>query len=102
VVQSAAKLLIEPIFEADLEPSAYFDTIPHDSLIQLVARRIVDRNILHLDQDVVEGSGGRTRREWEATNDGRTNEPLRDSPRRNCYSSNAKDNFNFDHVLRYR
>src|SRR5204862_3275606 len=82
VVQSAAKLLIEPIFEADLEPSAYgyrpkrsahdairevhkllytgykdvvdadlskyFDTIPHDELIQSVARRIVDRNILHL------------------------------------------------------
>ena len=82
VVQSAAKLLIEPIFEADLEPSAYgyrpkrsahdairevhkllctgykdvvdadlskyFDTIPHDELIQSAARRIVDRNILHL------------------------------------------------------
>jgi RNA-directed DNA polymerase len=82
VVQSAAKLLTEPIIEADLEPSAYgyrpkrsaqdairevhkllcagckdvvdadlskyFDTIPHDELIQSVARRIVDRNILHL------------------------------------------------------
>jgi RNA-directed DNA polymerase len=82
VVQSAAKLVIEPIFEADLEPSAYgyrpkrsaqdairevhrllcagykdvvdadlskyFDTIPHDELMQSVARRIVDRNILHL------------------------------------------------------
>jgi RNA-directed DNA polymerase len=82
VVQSAAKLVIEPIFEADLEPSAYgyrpkrsaqdairevhqllcagyrdvvdadlskyFDTIPHNELIQSVARRIVDRNILRL------------------------------------------------------
>src|ERR1022692_3553571 len=82
VVQTAAKIVLEPIFEADLEPSAYgyrpkrsaqdairkvhkllcdgytevvdadlskyFDTIPHCELIQCVARRIVDRNVLHL------------------------------------------------------
>jgi RNA-directed DNA polymerase len=82
VVQTAAKLVLEPIFEADLEPSAYgyrvqrsaqeaiarvhellcqgyvdvvdadlskyFDTIPHRELMQCVARRIVDRNLLHL------------------------------------------------------
>lgn len=82
VVQTAAKLMLEPIFEADLEPSAYgyrpkrsahdaiqevskllcegytdvvdadlskyFDTIPHCELMQCVARRIVDRNMLHL------------------------------------------------------
>ena len=82
VVQTAAKLVIEPIFEADLEPSAYgyrpkrsaqdairevhklvcegytdvvdadlskyFDTIPHKELLQSVARRIVDRDMLHL------------------------------------------------------
>jgi RNA-directed DNA polymerase len=82
VVQSAVKLLIEPIFEAELEPntygyrpkrsandairrvhkllgegytdvvdadlSKYFDTIPHCELMQCVARRIVDRNVLHL------------------------------------------------------
>jgi RNA-directed DNA polymerase len=82
VVQGAAKLVLEPIFEADLDPSAYgyrpkrggpdaikevhellcrgytdvvdadlskyFDTIPHRDLIQSVARRIVDRNILRL------------------------------------------------------
>lgn len=82
VVQTAAKLLIEPIFEADLEPNAYgyrpqrsapdaiqevhgllcegytdvvdadlskyFDTIPHSELLQCVARRIVDRHLLHL------------------------------------------------------
>ena len=82
VVQTAAKLLIEPIFEADLEPNAYgyrpkrsaqdaiqevhellcegytdvvdadlskyFDTIPHSELLQCVARRIVDKHILHL------------------------------------------------------
>jgi len=82
VVQTAAKLVIEPIFEADLEPNAYgyrprrsaqdairkvhkllcegytdvvdadlskyFDTIPHCALMQCVARRIVDRNVLRL------------------------------------------------------
>ena len=82
VVQTAAKLLLEPIFEADFDPNAYgyrpkrsaqdairkvhellregytdvvdadlskyFDTIPHPELIQCVARRIVDRDMLHL------------------------------------------------------
>lgn len=82
VVQTAAKIVLEPIFEADLEPSAYgyrpkrsaqdairkvhklicegytdvvdadlskyFDTIPHCELLQCVARRIVDGEVLHL------------------------------------------------------
>jgi RNA-directed DNA polymerase len=82
VVQTAAKLVLEPIFEADLEPSAYgyrprrsageaigkvhdllgqgytevvdadlskyFDTIPHHELMQSLARRIVDRDVLRL------------------------------------------------------
>jgi RNA-directed DNA polymerase len=82
VVQTAVKLVIEPIFEADLEPNAYgyrpkrsaqdairevhetlcegytdvvdadlskyFDTIPHSELLQCVARRIVDGEILRL------------------------------------------------------
>jgi RNA-directed DNA polymerase len=82
VVQTAAKLLLEPIFEADFDPNAYgyrpkrsaqdaiqkvhellraghtdvvdadlskyFDTIPHRELIRCVARRIVDRDMLHL------------------------------------------------------
>src|SRR5713226_6968632 len=82
VVQTAAKLVLEPICEADLEPSAYgyrpkrsaqddirevdkllregytdvvdadlskyFDTIPHCELVQCVARRIVDRDVLRL------------------------------------------------------
>ena len=82
VVQTAAKLLLEPIFEADFDPNAYgyrpkrsaqdaiqkvhellragytdvvdadlskyFDTIPHRELIQCVARRIVDRDMLRL------------------------------------------------------
>ncbi|HWU36061.1 MAG TPA: group II intron reverse transcriptase/maturase, partial [Candidatus Acidoferrum sp.] len=82
VVQTAAKLVLEPIFEADLEPNAYgyrpkrsaqeairkvhkllcegytdvvdadlskyFETIPHSGLMKCVARRIVDRHVLHL------------------------------------------------------
>jgi RNA-directed DNA polymerase len=75
-------MILEPIWEADLEPNAYgyrprrsaqdavekvqellaagytdvvdadlskyFDTIPHSELMQCVARRIVDRQMLHL------------------------------------------------------
>lgn len=82
VVQTAAKIVLEPIFEADFEDTAYgyrlrrsavdavrevhrhivrgytdvvdadlsryFDTIPHADLMQSVARRIVDRNVLNL------------------------------------------------------
>jgi RNA-directed DNA polymerase len=82
VVQTAAKIVLEPIFEADMEPSAfgyrpkrsaqdairkvhklicdgytdvvdadlskYFDTIPHCDLLQCVARRIVDGDVLRL------------------------------------------------------
>jgi RNA-directed DNA polymerase len=82
VVQAAAKLVLEPIFEADMESCAYgyrpkrsgldavrkvheyliagyrdvvdadlskyFDTIPHCELMQCVARRIVDREMLRL------------------------------------------------------
>ena len=82
VCQTAALLVLEPIFEADLPPeqyayragrnaldavkavhsllntghreivdadlSAYFDTIPHKDLLKSVARRVVDRRVLHL------------------------------------------------------
>jgi RNA-directed DNA polymerase len=82
VVQTAVKLVLEPIFEADFDDSAYgyrpkrsaqdavrvvhetlcdgytdvvdadlskyFDTIPHQALLQSVARRVVDRHLLHL------------------------------------------------------
>jgi len=82
VVQTAAKLVLEPIFEADLDPAAYgyrpersageaiqlvltllrqgytdvvdadlskyFDTIPHRELMQTLARRIVDADMLRL------------------------------------------------------
>src|SRR5690348_900054 len=80
--QMAAVLVLEPIFEADLQPeqyayrkdrsaldavrqvhklintghgeivdadlSSYFDTLPHSELLKSVARRVVDRNMLHL------------------------------------------------------
>lgn len=82
VVQTAAKTVLEPIFEADFEDSAYgyrpkrsaqdavkevhsklcagytdvvdadltkfFDTIPHHELLQSVARRICERQMLKL------------------------------------------------------
>src|SRR5258708_10806211 len=82
VAQTAAKLVLATIWEAELEPNAYgyrprksaqdaiqkvdellhegytdivdadlskyFDTIPHSELMQCVARRIVDRHVLHL------------------------------------------------------
>ena len=82
VAQTAGKLVLEPIFEADFEDNAYgyrpqrsagdaiaqahrhllsgheevvdadlskyFDTIPHRELMISVARRIVDRHVLHL------------------------------------------------------
>ena len=86
VVQMAAVLVLEPIFETDLQPeqhayrpgrgaldavrqvhsllntgytevvdadlSGYFDTIPHAELMKSVSRRISDRHVLGLIQDV--------------------------------------------------
>jgi RNA-directed DNA polymerase len=82
VAQTAVKLVLEPIFEADFDDGAYgyrpkrsaqdavravhdalcdgytdvvdadlskyFDTIPHHELLHSVARRVVDRHVLHL------------------------------------------------------
>ena len=48
-IQKVDELLHEgytDIVDADL--SKYFDTIPHSELMQCVARRIVDRQVLHL------------------------------------------------------
>lgn len=102
VVMMAAVLVLEPIFEADLQPeqyayrvgrnalsavgqvhsllntghtqvidadlSAYFDTIPHPELLKSVARRVSDRQMLHLikmwltapvEED--DGNGGKKR-----------------------------------------
>src|SRR6516225_11836700 len=101
VVQTAARLVLEPIFEADFNPEAYgyrpdrsaldavrrvhghlragytdvvdadlskyFDTIPHDELLQCVARRISDKQVLALIKmwlktPVEEGTGSGGRR----------------------------------------
>jgi group II intron reverse transcriptase/maturase len=82
VVQTAMLLILEPIFEADLQPeqyayreghsaqqavqqvhrlldqgrrevvdadlSGYFDSIPHAELMQCIARRVSDKQVLHL------------------------------------------------------
>ena len=100
VVQTAAKLVLEPIFEADLEPTAYgyrprrsateaiqlvltllrrgytdvvdadlskyFDTIPHRELMQSIARRIVDPNMLRLIKQWLQAPVGNHRRGWHA------------------------------------
>ncbi|MGJ5235957.1 group II intron reverse transcriptase/maturase [Bradyrhizobium oligotrophicum] len=100
VVQTAAKLVLEPVFEADFASEAYgyrpgrsaldavrrvhghlksgytdvvdadlskyFDTIPHDELLQCVAHRISDKQVLALIKmwlktpvEESTGSGGR-------------------------------------------
>jgi group II intron reverse transcriptase/maturase len=45
-----AHLLQGKLDVIDADISKYFDTIPHDKLMQLVAKRIVDKNILKLIQ----------------------------------------------------
>jgi RNA-directed DNA polymerase len=98
VVQTAVKIIIEPIFEADFQESSYgfrpgrsahqamdevslqlrckntqvidaditkyYDTIPHDRLLEAVAKRVVDKNLLKLlkmwlKAPVVEEEGGK-------------------------------------------
>src|SRR5262245_57164981 len=102
VVQTAAKLVLEPIFEADFEDNAYgyrpvrgavaavkevhrlicrghtdvvdadlsryFDSIPHNELLQSVARRIVARLIkLWLKAPIEERDDGYLRRDRTET-----------------------------------
>jgi RNA-directed DNA polymerase len=111
VCMTAATLVLEPIFEADLPPEQYayrpgrnaqqaaieveellfrgyrevvdadladfFGSIPHTELMKSVARRVVDRRVLHLIkmwlECAVEESDdrGRKRRTTEARNNGR-------------------------------
>ena len=106
VVQTAVLLVLEPIFEADLQPeqyayraergaqdavkaihrhlslghqhvidadlSGYFDSIPHAELMKSVARRIVDRQVLHLIKQwleaAVEEDDGRGHKKRTTTN----------------------------------
>jgi RNA-directed DNA polymerase len=109
--EMAAVLVLEPIFEADLQPeqyayrrdrsaldavrhvhklintgheeivdadlSSYFDTLPHAELLKSVARRVVDRNMLHLIKMWLEAPGeetderGNKRRSMRNRDDGR-------------------------------
>lgn len=111
VVQTAARLVLEPIFEADLQDeqhayrpgrkaqdaltqiqtlirarhmevvdgdlSGYFDAIPHKELLISVARRISDKNLLHLVKMWLEApveetdSRGRTQRTTRNQDQGR-------------------------------
>ena len=111
VAQTAAVLVLEPIFEADLPPeqyayrrdrgaldavrqvhklintgygevvdadlSSYFDSLPHAELLKSVARRVVDRAMLHLIkmwlQTTVEETDerGNTRRSTHNRDNGR-------------------------------
>jgi RNA-directed DNA polymerase len=113
VVQTAAKLVLEPILEADLDPAAfgyrpersagqaiqlvltllrqgytdvvdadlskYFDTIPHQELMQTLARRIVDADMLRLIKQwlkaPVETTGGDGRKRLEGGKSGRLGVP---------------------------
>ena len=108
---TAATLVLEPIFEADLPPEQYayrpwrnaqqaaveveellfrghrdvvdadltdfFGSIPHAELMKSVARRVVDRRVLHLIKMWLEGpveetdDQGRKRRTTEARDNGR-------------------------------
>src|ERR1700756_604910 len=111
VCMTAATLVLEPIFEADLPPEQYayrpgrnaqqaavaveellfrgyrevvdadladfFGSIPHTELMQSVARRVVDRRVLHLIKMWLEcaveetDDRGRKRRTTEARDNGR-------------------------------
>jgi RNA-directed DNA polymerase len=117
VVQTAALLILEPIFEADFEESSYgfrpgrnahqalaalmdgvagagftevydadlqgyFDSIPHDKLLDCVRVRVVDRSVLHLIRMwlkapvVDEREGGGPRRNRQGTPQGGVISPL--------------------------
>ena len=116
VVQTAAKLVLEPIFESDFDPNSfgfrpkrdahqaldaieaalgqgmywiidadiasYFDTIPHDRLMKVVAERVVDGAMLALVKMFLEApivderDGGHPRRNSRGTPQGGVISPL--------------------------
>src|SRR5271167_776072 len=85
VVQGALKLILEPIFEADFQPGSFgyrprktahdavqrvaeaivqrktrvldFDHVRHDRLLEKVAKRVEDADILHLLKVILKASG---------------------------------------------
>src|SRR3984885_6000170 len=57
VVQGALKLILEPVFEADFQPGAYFDNVRHDRLFAKMAQRIDDADVMHLLKVMLKASG---------------------------------------------
>ncbi len=50
VVQTALRLVLEPIFELDADLKSFFDTIPHDRLLAEVGHKVSDGKIMKLLQ----------------------------------------------------
>src|SRR5215831_4041858 len=129
VCMTAAMLVLEPIFEADLPPEQYayrpgrnaqqavveveaqlfrgrpdvvdadladyFGSIAHAELLKSVARRIVDRRVVHLNKMWLESP------EEETDDRGRKTRTTaaRDPARLTDGSLNAKDNFHFERTI---
>ncbi len=104
VVQTALKMVIEPIFEKEFAPQSYgfrpgrgckdalrqvdkllksgyhhvidadlksyFDTIPHERLMELVAERIADGRVLTLNEQYLKQGIIEESKEWEAGEEG--------------------------------
>ena len=131
VCMTAALLVLEPIFEADLpseiyayrigrnaqqavveveellfrghpdvvdaDLADYFGSIPHADLLKSVARRIVDRRVLHLMVGRPRRRNRRTR--TEDADDGGARPSARHSAGLTPGSLNAKGNFRFERTI---